>query len=341
MRDLLVIGGGPAGLASALYAARAGLDVTVWDKHAGIIDKACGEGLMPGAVTALADIGVTPAGEDLAGIRYLAGHRAVEAPFRSGLGRGVRRTTLHEEMRSAAEDAGIPLEHRRAREVRSDPDGVVVDSQRFRYVVAADGLHSPVRRLLGLDGRPSSRRRYGMRRHYRLAPWTSYVEVHWAESVEAYVTPVAGDVVGVALLTSARGPFADHLTRFPALQARLRDAAPLGDVLGAGPLRQRARSRVAGHVLLVGDAGGYVDALTGEGVAMAVAQARAAVAAILDHDPPRYERDWHTITRRYRLLTASLLGATRVKPIRRALVPTAARLPGVFSAAVNSLARPA
>lgn len=341
MRDLLVIGGGPGGLASALYAARAGVEVTVWDQRAGTIDKACGEGLMPGAVAALAALGVAPAGRDLVGIRYLAGRRAVEAPFRSGRGRGVRRTTLHAAMRAAADASGVSLEQRRAREVRPGPDGVLVDDQRFRYVVAADGLHSPVRRRLGLDGRPAPLRRYGLRRHYRIAPWTSHVEVHWAESSEAYVTPVAGDLVGVALLTAARGSFDDHLTRFPALRARLGDAAPLGGVLGAGPLRQRARSRVAGRVLLVGDAGGYVDALTGEGVALAVSQARAAVAAIVAGDPGRYERDWHAITRRSRLLTAVLLGATRAGPVRRALVPTAERLPGAFSAAVNALARPA
>jgi flavin-dependent dehydrogenase len=224
-------------------------------------------------------------------------------------------------------------------DVRPDDAGVGVGGTRFGHLVVADGLHSPTRRALGLDGEPVSLRRYGLRRHYRLAPWTSYVEVHWAEATEAYVTPVGDDLVGVAMLTSTRGSFDEHLARFPALRERVAGAEVAGDVLGAGPLHQRAAARVAGRVLLVGDAAGYVDALTGEGVALAFAQARAAVSAIADGDPARYEGDWHTITRRYRLLTASLVGATQLGPLRRALVPTAARLPGVFAAAVNSLAR--
>ena len=71
MRDLVIAGGGPIGLATALYAARAGLDVVVREPRRGVIDKACGEGLMPAAVTDLQELGVRLEGHPISGIRYV------------------------------------------------------------------------------------------------------------------------------------------------------------------------------------------------------------------------------------------------------------------------------
>jgi flavin-dependent dehydrogenase len=349
--DLLVIGGGPVGLATALYAVRRGLAVEVIEPRPGPVDKACGEGLMPGGLAALAALDVDPKGRPFAGIRYLSRNGSAVADFREGPGRGVRRTELHAGLTAATTAAGVAVRQLTATGLRQDADGVDVQTrlpggepgptQRASHVVAADGLHSWTRRHLGLDRPAGHPGRYGLRQHFRVAPWSEHVDVLWATDAEAYGTPVADDLDGVAVLSRRRRPFTEHLAQFPPLAEHLAGAEAASSVQGAGPLRQRSRHRVAGRVLLVGDAAGYVDALTGEGISLGLAQARAAVAAIAAGRPGDYERGWLAATWRCSVLTHGLLQATRPQVARRALVPLAARAPWAFSAAVNELGRSA
>ncbi|BBZ28622.1 oxidoreductase [Mycolicibacterium madagascariense] len=337
MIDLLVVGGGPAGLATALYARRAGLDVTVVERRHGAIDKACGEGMMPHTLAHLDTLGVAPEGRPLRGIRYLDGARRVEAPFRAGAGLGVRRTVLSTALQKAADEAGVRVVEATVGRVQQDASSVRTGGLQARYLAAADGLHSPIRRSLGLERPGRGPRRWGIRRHVQIAPWTDSVEVHWAPGAEAYVTPVAEDCVGIAILGSTRGGFDRHLEEFPELAARVHGHAH-GQDRAAGPLRQNVSSRTAGRVLLVGDAAGYVDALTGEGMGLAFGAAELLVDSIVTGRPGDYDRRWRRATRRYRLLTAGLVRAGAHAGLRARIVPAATVLPGVFAAAVNQLA---
>ncbi|MFI5098928.1 MAG: NAD(P)/FAD-dependent oxidoreductase [Actinomycetes bacterium] len=339
--DVLVVGGGPVGLAAAAVAAGHGLSVAVVERRAEPVDKACGEGLMPSAVAALAGLGVDPPGIDFTGIRYVdaRGSRSALARFGAGPGRGVRRTALVDSLAARVDALGVKRVQADVQWLERCSDHVVAAGISARWLLGADGLHSTVRQAIGGLGAPRVRPRYGLRRHFRVRPWTDVVEVHWIEGAEAYVTPVAADVVGVAVLTDVRGPdHAEWMQRFPALAERLGTAEPASRVLGAGPLEQNVTRRWSGRVLLVGDAAGYVDALTGEGVSLGMATAQAAVMCVLEGRPDRYDRRWQAATRRYRALTRTVLFAAQHEPLRRAVVPAAVALPPVFRAAVRSLA---
>ncbi len=342
--QVVVVGGGPVGLACAIEGRMAGLDVTVVEPRAGVIDKACGEGLMPGAVPALARLGVTPHGYPLRGIDYRDGRRSAQHRFLVGNALGVRRTTLHAALLARAQELGVGF-------VTDRVDGVSQDARHVRvstasggditgdWVLAADGLHSPVARMTGLHlPTPRARRRYGLRRHYAVEPWSDLIEVHWTRLGEIYVTPTADGMIGVALLARRGVRFDDALAASPELGARVRGAQAVTEMRGAGPLRQNTRARTSGRVLLVGDASGYVDALTGEGIRIGIAQARAAVAAISSEQVAGYEQTWAEVTSDFRLLTGAIVRLA-TSPARRFIVPVSHAAPGIFESAVERLAR--
>lgn len=343
MIDVLVAGGGPVGLATAIEARLSGLSVRVVEPRVHPIDKACGEGLMPGALAALERLGVDPAGHVIAGISYHAGTRRVDHAFRHRVGRGVRRTTLHSALAERAELLGVETVHGKVDGLTQRVDSVVghlVDGshQSARWLIGCDGLHSTVRELAGLVAPSGGTRRFGLRKHFDTTPWTDLVEVHWTPTAELYVTPVSDDEVGVAVLGHQHTDYDTAIQSVPAIAERLSHSATTSNTRGAGPFRQRSSARTSGRVMLVGDASGYVDAITGEGIRVGLAQARAAIECIMADDPRRYEREWRRVTRDFRMLTSGLI-ALGGSPLRGSIVPLARTLPGVYGGIVERLAR--
>lgn len=367
--DLLVVGGGPAGLAVAIRARQAGLTAAVLERSRPPIDKPCGEGLMPDGLARLAELGVAiPPGEcaHFRGIRYLEGDVVAEGCFpaaaptgRPVTGLGVRRTVLHRALAERSAEAGVELRWEE-RVTGLAPDvpgeagdpGVVTESgvHRGRLLVAADGLRSHLRRWSGLDGPPVSpaRARFGVRRHYRLAPWSDRVEVYWTDGAEAYVTPVGPELVGVAMLWRGEASgFDDLLSRFPALAGRLAGAPAASHDRGCGPLRQRVRAVVRGRLALLGDAAGYVDAITGEGLSLAFHHAFALVPAVADvlagraRDLSAYARAHRRLGRLPAALIHLLLAVERRPRLRHRTLRALAADPDLFDRIIAVHARSA
>jgi len=354
-RDLVIAGGGPAGLAVAVAAAERGLDVLVLEKGTLPSDKACGEGLLPAGVRALEALGalalVAPLDRaPIQAIRWIDGEVSAEARFPGEGGLGIRRTALSAALLARARGAGAEVRERTPVVThRRRDDGVEVGTpssiERARLLVAADGLTSPIRAREGLDRPEAGEQRYGLRRHFALPPWTDAVEVYFGEGVEAYVTPAGQNRVGVAMLceASARVPYPELLARFPALAARLRGAPFDSALAGAGPLARECAERVRDRLVLVGDAAGYVDAITGEGLSLAFqgaldlgrllpeALAAGAGAAALGAFGRLQQRRWL----RYAASARFVLGLARRPQARRRVLLAAARHPRALSRLVS------
>lgn len=287
--EVVIAGAGPAGLAAAIVLARRGIRTMLCDAGELPVDKPCGEGLMPRGIWHLERLGfsrreIWALGEPITGVRYVSpSGRDAEASFAEGLGVGIARVRLAGALLdlAARQPALTVLARTPVRLVSAGPRPcVTAGGARLepRLVIGADGLHSAVRRDAGIESRSVPPLRFGSRRHYLVLRRPARVEVHWAEGAEAYVTPIAERQVNVALLWDrdarhARDPDHTIWDSFPRLADELEPLAALCPARSAGPMHHEVSLPATDGVVLLGDAAGYTDALTGDGVALAVEQA--------------------------------------------------------------------
>jgi menaquinone-9 beta-reductase len=325
--DVFVIGGGPAGLATAIAARRHGLSVVLADGAVPPIDKPCGEGLMPDGVEALHQLGITiPEGDayPFRGIRFVSDGRKAEAEFPRGTAYGIRRTNLHRLMLDHAAASGAHVLWQAA-VTGLHPEGALVAGElvRARWVVGADGTGSRVRSWAKLDqheldARPQKNLRFAFRRHYRVAPWTGFMELHWGRHCQVYVTPVSREEVCVVLISSSpKVRLDDKLGEFPELCARLESAEVASSERGAITVTQRLRRVYRGRTVLVGDASGGVDAITGEGLCLTFRQAALLGDCLASGDLACYQKGHRALIRRPALMARMMLFMARHRHLRQ------------------------
>jgi flavin-dependent dehydrogenase len=294
--DVLIAGSGPAGALAATILARAGARVMVLDRATFPRPKLCGDTLNPGALAVLRRLGLDPAtsgsmpldgwivtGED--GVR-------VEGRYDGVNGRGISRSCFDSALLMAAAGAGARIEQGvlvQGPVVNSSEDGPAVTGLRIngrqgkslqirsRLVIAADGRYSRVARALGLSRAALWPRRWAIGAYFEdVGGMTGFGEMHVRRTHYMGIAPLVHGITNACVVTphiDGRLP-ADCLTTLlrmdPLLGERFAHARMVTAPICLGPLAVDARAAGAPGLLLAGDAAGFVDPITGDGLRFAL-----------------------------------------------------------------------
>lgn len=307
--DVLIVGAGPAGSSLAIRLARSGYRVGLIDKKRFPRPKPCGEFLSPECLPMLADLDVLDrvlirGGRGIRGMRIHGyGHRALggfrsigssRVPHALG-GYAIRREILDEELLAAAGQAGAAvLEGFTCRSlIRNDGRvaGVVAATSRgepldlrARWIIGADGVRSVVARELGVQRRIPWLDKFALTTHFGKVPALTTAELHVFPGGYFAAAPVGADTLSLNLVIdrdrlrqrcSSWDEFlGQYLTRVPELAERLSGSIRISPVRGVGPLAWRTTAQTFDGAALVGDACGYIDPMTGEGIYFALRTAQ-------------------------------------------------------------------
>jgi flavin-dependent dehydrogenase len=290
---------------------------------------------MPDSLPALRGLGVRLDIEEsfaFRGIRFIGAGTRVRGDFPGGVGIAMRRTRLHQILIDRAAELGVRmLWGTRVTGFSSQSVEVAGRSVRCRWLIGADGQNSRVRRWAGLDRARYEAVRFGFRRHYLVSPWTDYMEIHWGRRSQIYVSPVSQSEVCVALIArDSRLRLDEALQQFPELSARLAGAPATTSERGAITASRRLRRVYRGGTILVGDASGSVDAITGEGMSLSFHQALALADALAAGNLETYQAAHRRLARRPHWMARLMLLLDRSEWIRCRVMRGLASEPAIF-----------
>jgi 2-polyprenyl-6-methoxyphenol hydroxylase-like FAD-dependent oxidoreductase len=372
MADVAVAGGGPAGAACALALARAGLAVTLIERATFPRRKICGEYLNGGAVAALERLGLAPAvrarATALRGVRLVPPRApAVELPFGHGA-LACDRAVLDALLLDAAVAAGVTLVNGRVEDVLHDgrriaglrvcrDDGTSADV-RARWTVGADGCGSVTARRAGLTRASRGTARFAVGGHYTgFGDLDGCVEMYVGAGAYFALNPLGGGLTNVmvvvpkAALAAWSADVDEGVAGKAAELARghrpFAAAQRVGARAAIGPLAHRVRAPAAPGLLLAGDAAGFLNPFTGQGVFLALTSAEnaaRAIVAVARGDAgesaafARYARERTADFAARKRLSAAVGALIDIAPLARRAAANLGRSPRLSATLVDALA---